>query len=100
MPSIFHRLPSAWSADPSTADVSSARGARQQIVFRRKLREKRVAERVIIGDARGSPATDAMGGVTEAEYARYKAAKAYPGYRKMRKRIEAQLSQKLRDTTD
>ena len=91
MPSIFHRLPSAWSADPSTADVSSARGARQQIVFRRKLREKRVAERVIIGDARGSPATDAMGGVTEAEYARYKAAKAYPGYRKMRKRIEAQL---------
>ena len=60
-------------------------------MFRRKLREKRVAERVITGDARGSPATDAMGGVTEAEYARYKAAKAYPGYRKMRKRIEAQL---------
>lgn len=61
-----------------------------RVLFRRKLRAKRVAERVT-GGARGSPATDAMGGVTEAEYARYKAAKAYPGYRKMRKRIEAQL---------
>ena len=32
-----------------------------------------------------------MGGVTEAEYKRVSAAKAYPGYRKLRKRIEAQM---------